>query len=60
MELKKLQDRIRDTDFKSNRIMILLSWNGLLVQKQYQYLEILMNGIEMNFGHKKMNLEVFV
>jgi hypothetical protein len=40
--------------------MILLSWNGLLEQKQYRYLEILMNGIEMNFGHKKMNLEVFV
>lgn len=58
--LKKLQDHIRDMGFKSSRIMILLSWNGLREQKRFQSLEILMDGIEMNFGHKKMNTDAFV
>jgi hypothetical protein len=40
--------------------MISLSWNGLLELKQFRFLEILMAGIEMNFGLKKMNLDVFV
>jgi hypothetical protein len=46
--------------YRNKQTMILLLWNGLLAQKQYQFLEILMVGIEMNFGHKKMNLDVFV
>jgi hypothetical protein len=57
---KKLQDHIRDMGFKSSQIMILLLWNGLQEQKQFQSLEISMDGIEMNFGHKKTNMDAFV
>jgi hypothetical protein len=46
--------------FKNNRIMILLSWNGPQEQKRFQSLEISMDGIEMNFGLKKMNMGAFV
>jgi hypothetical protein len=46
--------------FKNKRTMILLSWNGLQVQKLFRFLVILMVGIEMNFGRKKMNLDAFV
>ena len=58
--LKKLQDHIRDMGFKSSQIMTLLSWNGLQEPKQFQSLEISMDGIEMNFGHKKTNMDAFV
>ena len=58
--LKKLQDHIRDMGFKSSQIMTLLSWNGLQEQKRFQSLEISMDGIEMNFGLKKMNMVAFV
>lgn len=46
--------------FKNKQTTILLLWNGLQVQKLFRFLEILMAGIEMNFGRKKMNLDVFV
>ena len=54
-----LQEVIKNLDYKNKKMATLHLWSGLQELKVFQFLEILMDGIERNSDAKKMSLEHF-
>jgi hypothetical protein len=51
-----LQEVIKNLDYKNKKMVTSHLWSGLQELKVFQFLEILMAGIEMSFGFKEMSL----